>query len=180
MVRVAGLIMPARASGLVFVNGDGARPKPQDTGRVHTYLSNEGEKMSKGFTLIELLVAIMIVGILSAVAVSSYQDYTLRAQRADAKAVLLEVAGWMERNYTATGAYDVDPAGTAIAAPPITQAPKVGSARYNVSFSAIAGQAYTVQAVPTGTDAECGTFTLNHQGVQAQSGSGTVADCWQR
>jgi len=136
--------------------------------------------MNKGFTLIELLVAIMIVGILSAVAVSSYQDYTLRAQRSDAKAVLMEVAGWMERNYTAAGAYNVDSAGTAIAAPPITQAPKVGTARYNVSFSAIAAQSYTAQAEPTGSDAECGTLTLNNLGVQTESGSGTVAECWQR
>jgi len=56
--------------------------------------------MSKGFTFIELLVAIMIVSILSVVAVSSYQDYTLRTQRADAKAVLLEAAARLERNYT--------------------------------------------------------------------------------
>ena len=59
--------------------------------------------MNRGFTLVELLVAIMIVGILSAVAVSSYQDYTLRAQRADAKAVLLQLASLLERNYTASG-----------------------------------------------------------------------------
>jgi len=136
--------------------------------------------MSKGFTLIELLVAVMIVGILTAVAVSSYQDYVLRAQRSDAKTVLLEVAGWMERNYTATGAYDVDPAGAAIATPPFTQSPKTGTARYNISFSAIGAQAFTVQSVPVGTDAECGTLTLNNQGAQTESGTGTVADCWQR
>jgi len=136
--------------------------------------------MSKGFTLIELLVAIMIVGILSAVAVSSYQDYTRRAQRADAKAVLLEVAGWMERNYTATGLYNVDPAGAAIAATPITQSPKDGTARYAISFSAIAAQSFTAQAVPATADAECGTLTLDNLGVQTESGTGTVADCWQR
>lgn len=138
---------------------------------------------SKGFTLIELLVAIMIVGILTAVAVSSYQDYTVRAQRADAKTALLEVAGWMERNYTATGAYNVTAAGTAIGASdtPITQSPREGTARYNISFTAApSATAYTVQAVPTGTDAECGTLTLNQQGTQTESGSGTVADCWQR
>lgn len=136
--------------------------------------------MNKGFTLIELLVAIMIVGILSAVAVSSYQDYTLRAQRADAKTVLMEVGGWMERNYTATGSYNVDPAGIDIATPPFTQAPKEGTARYNVSFSAIAAQAYTVQAVPTATDSTCGTLTLNNQGTQGSSVDGAAADCWQR
>jgi len=146
--------------------------------------------MSKGFTLIELLVAIMIVGILSAVAVSSYQDYTLRAQRADAKAVLLEVAGWMERNYTATGSYSVDPQGGAISNTSFTDAagllyslraaPRDGTARYAISFSAIAAQGFTAQAVPAGADAECGTLTLDNQGAQTASGTGTVADCWQR
>jgi len=139
--------------------------------------------MSKGFTLIELLVAIMIVGILSAVAVSSYQDYTLRAQRADAKAVLLEVAGWMERNYTATGAYNVNPTGGTIGIgdSPIGQSPKTGTSRYGISFTAAPGATtFTVQAVPTGSDAECGTLTLNQLGTQTKSGTGTLADCWQR
>jgi len=136
--------------------------------------------MSKGFTLIELLVAIMIVGILSAVAVSSYVDYTQRAQRADAKAVLLEVAGWVERNYTATGLYNVNPAGAAIAAPPITQSPKDGTARYAISFSAIAAQSFTVQAVPASADATCGTLTLDNLGTQGSSVAGAAANCWQR
>ena len=141
--------------------------------------------MSKGFTLIELVVAILIVGILSAVAVSSYQDYTLRAQRAEAKSVLYEVAGWMERNYTATGAYNVTPAGVAIGAgsSPITQSPRTGTARYNVSFTAApTATTFQVQAAPAvgWADAECGTLTLNQQGTQTESGAGTVADCWQR
>lgn len=137
--------------------------------------------MSKGFTLIELLVAIMIVGILSAVAVSSYQDYTLRAQRADAKAVLLEVAGWMERNYTVTGSYNTNPAGAAITVPPITASPKTGTARYVVSFTANpTATAFTVQAAPVTADATCGTLTLNHQGAQGSSVAGAAADCWQR
>ena len=139
--------------------------------------------MSKGFTLIELVVAILIVGILAAVAVSSYQDYILRAQRADAKSVLYEVAGWMERNYTAAGAYNVTPAGVAIGAgsSPITQSPRTGTARYNVSFAAApTATAFVVQAVPVTADPECGTLTLNQQGTQTESGTGTVADCWQR
>ena len=38
------------------------------------------KSIQKGFTLIELMIAVAIVGILSAVALPAYQDYTIRSQ----------------------------------------------------------------------------------------------------
>jgi type IV pilus assembly protein PilE len=148
---------------------------------------------SQGFTLIELLVAVAIVAILATIAVASYQDHTRRSARADAKAVLMEAAGFMERFYTTNGRYSTDAAGTtAPSLTGLTQAPKEGAARYNIIVSAISAQTYTLQAAPTGaqTGDVCGNLTLTHTGVKGVSadadGDGTVGDaddiqmCWNR
>lgn len=61
--------------------------------------------MQKGFTLIELMIVVAIIGILAAIAIPAYQDYTIRAQVTEginlADAVKVAVADY----YTQKGAF---------------------------------------------------------------------------
>lgn len=144
-----------------------------------------------GFTLIELMIAVAVVAIMAAIAYPTYQEQLRRGYRSEAKALLMENAQFMERNFTANNCYHrTDSAcstATVTTALPKTQAPESGTARYNISF--VTGEptstTYSIRAVPAGTMSgdQCGTFTLNQLGQQnitdkPTGSTKTTAECW--
>lgn len=137
-------------------------------------------KSQPGFTLIELMVTVIIIGILAAIAYPSYTQYVLRANRAEARAILLESVQFLEQNYTTANRYDQDSTGTAITLPYLTS-PKAGTAKYNITaaYGTAPAQSFTLSAAPAGvmTGDACGTYTLDNTGIQGNS-SGTIAECW--
>ena len=140
-------------------------------------------KNHRGFTLIEVMIVVAIVGILTAIALPSYNEYIRRGHRAEARAALLQGAQWMERAATATGTYPL----TASFPTTLTT---MQSGRYTVAVasppaSAASGAAFTLTATPAGGQVgdKCGSYTLTHSGVRgaASAASGAlVTECWNK
>jgi type IV pilus assembly protein PilA len=59
--------------------------------------------MQKGFTLIELMIVVAIIGILAAIAIPAYQDYTVRAQVTEGMNLSSAVETGVAEYYANTG-----------------------------------------------------------------------------
>lgn len=60
-------------------------------------------KTSQGFTLVELMIVIAIIGILAALAIPAYQDYTIRAQVQEGVALSVQTRNAVTEAYMSTG-----------------------------------------------------------------------------
>jgi type IV pilus assembly protein PilA len=110
-------------------------------------------KQQKGFTLIELMIVIAIIGILAAIAIPAYQDYTIRSKVSEglnlAGAAKLAVA----ETYDSNGGY-----------------PTGDNQSYGLPLAAsIAGNYVASVGIATGGN---GVITITYKG----SGVGTGAD----
>jgi len=85
--------------------------------------------IQKGFTLIELMIVVAIIGILAAIAIPAYQDYTIRAQVTEglnlADGLKVAVADF----YTQNGAFPA--ANVTTAAPAGLQLATVSTGKYS-------------------------------------------------
>jgi type IV pilus assembly protein PilA len=65
------------------------------------------KKLQHGFTLIEMMIVVAIIGILAAVAIPAYSDYTARAQVAESFIMMDGMKSPLTDLYTTTGFFEI-------------------------------------------------------------------------
>lgn len=134
-----------------------------------------------GFTLIELMIVVAVIGLLSTIALPSYNGYVARGKRAEARAEVLKAEGWLERYYTENNRYSDTPTSTANAAfsARFGPVPATGGANYNLSL-AVTSTTYTVTATRAGSMANdnCGNYIKSNTGsLGLASSTGDTSRC---
>lgn len=111
-------------------------------------------KNQQGFTLIEVMIAVVIIGILMAVAYPSYQAHIIESHRKEVQGTLEAMATAMERYRTDNNTYLGSRTASAAASAPITtvfpsQAPlDTGDKVYNLIIQDLSASSYTLRAAP--------------------------------
>lgn len=121
-------------------------------------------KGQQGFTLIELMIVVAIVGILAAVAIPAYQDYTSRAKIVEPVELLRGLKTDVSDYYTSTGNLPTLAELTAYAGPKTTEGKFVSTITGDTAGIFIAEMRAAVGANINSTTVEFSFYT-NSDGV---------------
>jgi type IV pilus assembly protein PilE len=152
-------------------------------------------RQNAGFTLIELMITLLILGIVAAIAVPSYRNYVLRANRTEARAALLGLAAAEEKYYlqcnTYTGTLDSTKDNTCATSGGVAASLKFSSTSergyYDIAFvgtpdaNTWTATATAVGSQPQSKDTKCQVFQLTSAGVKTakdSSSNANDAECW--
>lgn len=128
------------------------------------------QMVQKGFTLIELMIVVAIIGILAAVALPAYQDYTVRAKISEVIIAGSSVKTLYSEAFQTDGITGLTAAATAFTAAPAAQK----TSKYVASITTpnatpwpitVAVLATANNGIPTGLNGQTLVFSPNVGGV---------------
>jgi type IV pilus assembly protein PilA len=138
------------------------------------------QRTQQGFTLIELMIVVAIIGILAAVALPAYQDYTVRAKISEVLIASLVPRELMSEGFQTNGVTGLNLASATIASVPVANK----QSKYLKDYSSTAGtpwrislvvRADGVNGIPTALDGKTITLSPNVQkNVPAASVLGAI------
>lgn len=148
----------------------------------------------QGFTLIELMVALVIAGILAAIAYPAYTQHLQRSRRADAIAALTLIMQAQERYRSNVSTYASSTTALGVDVSRVSPDYQISFAGVGTTPGYATGYKLTATALSTGKqagDKTCKTLSITMTGAMPQytssgdpSGSGTDTDtsslCWPR
>ena len=152
-----------------------------------------------GFTLIELMITLLIVAILAGIAIPSYSNYILRANRTDATSALLKVASAQEKFFLQNNTYasnallaTAPPAGLGITGTDQQLYTLAVIAPFDPDEGCALTECWAVQATPQSgkrqaDDADCQYFYIDSSGRKRSGANKAAAEadttpgpCWRR
>ena len=128
-------------------------------------------KMQQGFTLIELMIVVAIIGILAAIAIPAYQNYTIRAQVSEGMSLASGVRTAVSEQFQTSGTWPSNNAAAGVA----TDTTIVGNYVSGVAVSAAGGQGLITATFGNGANPAIDTLTLVLTGTD--EGGSVSWDC---
>jgi type IV pilus assembly protein PilE len=142
-----------------------------------------------GFSLIELLVTVVIIGILAAIAIPSYNSQMAKSRRADAQQFMMQMDTRQKQILIEQRAYATAPNALNVSSEGFTcDASSCVNRFYTITFNpAVDNSAtppsYSICAIPMGGQASDGVLTLSSAGAKQRltgttTCSGGTANTW--